>query len=302
MITGIIFNTQRYSIHDGPGIRTIAFLKGCPLRCQWCSNPEGQAFKPQLAYNPSKCIGSLCRMCFKKSRELDDGIIGWDDDADRPVVDFRKCPPGNLLYAKLCPARAMTAYGQEMTAEEVIAAAERDLAFYNRSEGGITFSGGEPMAQPEFLLAALDMAHEHGLNTCIETTCYAPWEVVREVVARLDTVYMDIKHMDSAKHRRFTGVGNEEILENMRKIGEAFPDKPIRVRTPVIPGFNDTAGELLAIRAFVDKYLPKAEFELLKYHKFGENKYTFVGKPYPIPDALAIGDDFAEWKTLTRSL
>jgi pyruvate formate lyase activating enzyme len=303
MTTGIVFNTQRYSVHDGPGIRTIAFLKGCPLHCQWCSNPEGQASKPQMAYNPSKCIGSLCRMCLKKSQEVGDGIISWNDEADRPVVDFTKCKPGVLTYAKLCPAKSMTAYGEEKTPQEVIKEVERDLAFYVHSQGGVTFSGGEPMAQPDFLIECLDLAHAKGISTCIETTCYAPWDVVKEVVARLDTVYMDIKHMDSAKHKKFTGVGNDLILDNMKRIGETFPDKHIRVRTPVIPLFNDTDEELLAIRAFVDTYLPHAEYEILKYHKFGENKYDFVGKPYPIPDSLEITDeDFARWKSLVRSV
>ena len=297
MTTGLVFNMQHYSVHDGDGIRTIIFLKGCPLKCIWCSNPEGQNPHKQLAYNPSKCIGDKCKMCLKK---CDDEAIRWSADLNLPIVNFNKTKE-DLKYAEFCPAKAMTIYGQEMTAKEVVKEIEKDQTFYTRSGGGGTFSGGEPIMQADFLVECLDLCRARGIHSCIETTVCRPWEEVEAVFDRLDSAYIDLKNMDDEKHKKFTGVSNALILENLKKIGQRYPDKPIRVRTPVIPTFNDTEEELLAIRAFVDTYLPNAEYEILKYHKFGKNKYDFIGSRYYMPDKEIDDAYFAHLKDITRS-
>lgn len=300
MATGTVFNIQHYSVHDGFGIRTIVFLKGCPLHCLWCSNPEGKETEPQLAYNPTKCIGGVCKMCLKK---CSGDYISWSEEADRPIIDFTRLDDGALELAKYCPAKALSVYGQAMTAEEVVAEVEKDSVFYARSGGGVTFSGGEPLLQADFLLACLTLCEQRGIHTGIETTLHAPWEKVQPIIEKLDHAYIDIKHINPEKHKQYTGVDNTMILENLKKIGELYPDKPIRLRTPVIPTFNDTEEELLAIRAFIDEYLPNAEYEILRYHSFGKNKYDFIGQTFKIPDHVILEEEkFEQFKQLVRSI
>lgn len=296
MAQGCVFNIQHYSVHDGPGIRTIIFLKGCHLRCQWCSNPESHQSAPEIAFNPDKCIGGECKICTNVCPDA----ITWDETKDRPVIDFSKSTEC-LEAAEMCPAKAINAYGHAMSVNEVLAEVEKDLAFYQRSEGGVTFSGGEPLMQRDFLLACLKECNNRRIHTCIETTGAMPWKEVEEIFARLDYILIDLKHIDSEKHKAWTGIDNTLTMENLIRIREQFPDKPMVVRTPVIPGFNDSPEEIKAIHDFVETHLPGVEHELLRYHRMGMNKYTFTGREYPLPtDAEITEDHFADLKTLVN--
>jgi pyruvate formate lyase activating enzyme len=293
---GTVFNMQHYSVHDGPGIRTIIFLKGCPLHCRWCSNPESQFPGPEVAFNPEKCIGGECKMCAQKAHEH----VSWDDEINRPVMLSHQTEDV-VNAARLCPAKAMTIYGKPMTVSDIIKEIEKDETFYARSGGGVTFSGGEPLLQFEFLKEVLTECKRRSIHTAIETTAFADWEDVRDIFAMLDYIMVDIKHIDPEKHKAWTGVTNEVTLENLKHLHQEFPNKHVRVRTPVIPGFNDDAETLKAIADFVKTELPNAEYELLKYHRFGLNKYEFIGRDYTLERDLELdADRFAGFQELVK--
>ncbi len=229
---GRIFDIQRYSIHDGPGIRTIVFLKGCFLRCRWCCNPESQEYRIQ----------------------------------------------------QMTMNGATKTVGRDVTVGELMPELEKDWAYYRRSGGGITLSGGETMAQPDFAEALLRTCHEHGLNTAVETTAFASREVVERLVPHLDFVLMDIKHMDSEKHKAFTSQPNEQILSNARWI--AAHAASLTIRVPVVPTFNDTPQEIADIARFAGSLPGVRELHLLPYHRLGQDKYTGLGRTYTLPDLL----------------
>ncbi len=223
---GRIFDIQRYSIHDGPGIRTIVFLKGCPLRCRWCCNPEGQNYKiEEMNVNGEKKI-----------------------------------------------------YGEDITVEELLPKLISDEFYFRRSGGGITLSGGECLAQPDFAPHLLHACRDLGYDTAIETTGYSTWENIQKYLPYVDHVLMDIKHINSDKHKEFTGVNNEIILENARKIAESGADLTIRV--PVIPGFNNTPEEIRAISEFAASLPNVTHLHLLPYHRLGEVKYEGLNREY----------------------
>ncbi|AFL98803.1 MULTISPECIES: glycyl-radical enzyme activating protein [Desulfitobacterium] len=275
--SGQVFNIQKYSIHDGPGIRTIVFLKGCPLKCQWCSNPESQHPYPEVFYNDNKCIGiGECRYCLKACR------AGAMTEAEGKVaIDRERCTQCGDC-AEACPAKAVEVCGVPMTVDEVLNSVEEDGAFYTRSGGGITLSGGEPLVQADFAGKLINEARQRGLNTAVETTGFAEWEAIEKVLNYADTVYYDLKCMDSQKHKKYTGVANEKILFNFKKICTEFPEMAIRVRTPIVPGFNDTKREIRAIVEFIKGMPRDIEYEILPYHRLGESKYPSLGRIYPL--------------------
>lgn len=296
MIKGTVFNMQHYSVHDGPGIRTIVFLKGCPLNCRWCSNPESHYASPEVAFNQDKCIGSACKICQNHAPNH----IFWDDVEERPKLSNHRAEEV-VKAAHLCPAKAMTVYGKEMSVDEVLREVEKDGTFYARSGGGVTFSGGEPLMQRDFLKELVSECKNRSIHTAIETTAFAQWEDVRSIIADLDYLLVDIKHIDPMKHKEWTGVTNEVTLENLKHIRQEFPNKPMRVRTPVIPGFNDDVMTLKAIADFVKTELPNTEYELLKYHRFGLNKYEFIGQEYPLDRDLELEQErFDAFKELVK--
>ena len=296
MIKGTVFNMQHYSVHDGPGIRTIVFLKGCPLNCRWCSNPESHYASPEVAFNQDKCIGSACKICQNHAPNH----IFWDDVEDRPKLSNHRVEEV-VKAAHLCPAKAMTVYGKEMSVDEVLREVEKDGTFYARSGGGVTFSGGEPLMQRDFLKELVSECKNRSIHTAIETTAFAQWEDVRSIIADLDYLLVDIKHIDPMKHKEWTGVTNEVTLKNLKHIRQEFPNKPMRVRTPVIPGFNDDVMTLKAIADFVKTELPNTEYELLKYHRFGLNKYEFIGQEYPLDRDLELEQErFDAFKELVK--
>lgn len=237
-ILGRIFDIQRYSIHDGTGVRTIVFLKGCALRCKWCCNPESQEYEIQTM-----------------------------------IVNGK---PKTI--------------GRDVTVKEVMDVVKRDMPYYGYSDGGLTLSGGESLLQPEFAAALLKASKEMGINTAMESMGYAKFEVIMKILPYLDTYLMDIKHMNPAKHREFTGKENTLMVENARKIAESRMCELI-IRVPVIPGFNDTEKEILEIAAYADTLPGVGKIHLLSYHKYGQGKYEGLGRPYPMGDAPIIPEE-----------
>ncbi|WP_462325386.1 (2S)-3-sulfopropanediol dehydratase activating enzyme [Desulfoplanes sp.] len=286
--TGTVFSVQKYSVHDGPGIRTIVFMKGCPLHCAWCSNPESQDFKPQIAYNRNNCIGAdKCTFCLERCTS---GAITVGEDGKVDIDhDLIK---NELFLADVCPGNAIIVYGEDQSVDTVLKRVEEDERFYARSGGGMTLSGGEPFAQPQFALALLREAKHRRINTAVETCGQAPWDVIDACLPYVDNFLFDIKSMNDEKHQEMTGRTGEQIRENLVRIKEKHPGMKIRVRTPVIPGFNDTVDDIRAIIDFVD-CLPgeKCEYEALPFHRMGQPKYTNLGKVYPYADIVKLDDD-----------
>lgn len=269
---GLIFDIQRYSVHDGPGIRTLVFLKGCPLRCLWCSNPEGQENNPELAFRRALCIGcGVCiGVCSSRAIRLKDKFI---------EIDRRKC---NLCgeCIKVCTPEALSVVGRWVTVEQVLEEVERDLVFYEASQGGITVSGGEPFTQARFTEALLKACKARGMATAIETAGYASWHSIERVIKYADLILYDIKHINFLRHRQLTDVSNKLILENARRM--AGLGLPLAMRYPVIHGFNDDPQDMDALFRFV-KTLPGGKhIDLLPYHRLGESKYTMLGRDYAL--------------------
>lgn len=275
---GLIFNIQKFSLHDGPGIRTVVFLKGCPLACRWCSNPEGRSRTIELMLARERCIGTdECDRCLSVCLER---ALARNHEGSM-VVDRMRCD-GCADCTHVCPSRALEVSGRWVTIGEVLRTVEEDDAFYARSGGGLTVSGGEPLAQGAFVRTLLRAARDRGVDTAVETSGLCSWKTMREVAPLADRIYFDIKCLDADKHEWGTGVSNERILDNFRKLRAGFPDAVVFVRTPIIPGFNDSPGEIRRIVAFVDEAGGAAGYELLPYHGFGEPKYAKIGKRYPL--------------------
>lgn len=266
-LTGTVFNIQRYSIHDGPGIRTTIFLKGCPLSCIWCANPEGQHFGVDLQFVARKCTGCMgCAVVCPVGSAIV-GPEGMQWNREKCVECFR--------CVEICRTHAREACGKEYTVEELVKIAARDGTYYRKSGGGVTLSGGEPLCQPEFAAELLRQLREQGINTAIETCGYYPWHCMERAVANLNTIFMDIKLMDPEAHERVTGKRNELILENVAKTAQVIDPsrQTLIVRTPVIPGINDSEESIRAIAQFVKSLGTVKRYELLPYHNYGEAKW-----------------------------
>jgi pyruvate formate lyase activating enzyme len=271
---GIIFNIQRYSIHDGPGIRTTVFLKGCPLICFWCQNPESQNRKPEILLTRESCTG--CGLCTTVCPNKANSIVG------AVSTIFRKKCTGCGKCIEVCPNEARTIVGKPTTVDKVVSEVLKDKKFYANSGGGVTLSGGEPTAQPFFALAILRKCKENGLHTTIETCGYAPWSNMQEILSYTDLFLYDIKCIDPAKHKKATGKDNDLILSNVKKIAQ---HKPVIIRVPLIPNFNADITTISEIAKFVKKELGLTGIDLLTYNKFGESKYERLGQtPVTLPE------------------
>ena len=267
--SGIVFNTMRFSIHDGPGIRTTVFLKGCPLRCGWCHNPESQDFQPHLMLFAERC--RLCGDCVKVCPRH-----GIGDPAGGLKIPEECDACGNC--AETCVAGARELAGRTTTVAELIDELRRDVVFFDESGGGVTISGGEPLAQPEFTRGLLAACREQGIHSVLDTSGFASPGVFASVSELADLVLYDLKAMDSATHARFTGVPNDTILANLRSL--ARTGKPVIVRFPLIPEVNGSPGELAALSSFV-RSCGLARIDVLPYHRIGMGKYARLGGNAP---------------------
>ncbi len=282
--TGLVLNIQHFCTNDGPGIRTTVFLKGCSLRCKWCSNPESIHVKPEIAYNPKKCIGArACGRCLKDPCAPGAFyVIDGPDDTVR--VNWELADDSGEACAAACPTGALYLFGQPMTVDQVLDEVEQDSTFYDQSGGGITVSGGECLLQPDFTAALLAGAHERGFTTAIETAGNVPWEFMAKVVPHVDTMLHDHKLTDPERHKKWCGADNSRIRENFKRAYETFPNTKFIARTPLIPGVNDDEEHIRSVLAFIRPHPNVINYELLPYHRFGESKYGFLGRVYELED------------------
>lgn len=276
----ILFDIGRFRSTDGPGIRTILFFKGCPLRCKWCSNPFGLSPRPQLVVNPAKCTG--CGTCVETCPH---GVNRIDQESHRVRTEFTAC---RLCGActKVCPAGTRMISGQEYTPQALYREAAKDQAFYRRGGGGVTLSGGEALMQYEAAAETLRLCRNAAINTCLETSAFAPWDHLWAVAQYCSTVFVDVKHMDGERHKALTGVGNQLILENIRRLCQELPRRGGRVilRLPLVPGYTDSPENVAATARFAAGLEGTPELNLLPYHNLGESKYEMIGASYGLGD------------------
>jgi pyruvate formate lyase activating enzyme len=266
---GLVFNIQRFSINDGPGIRTTVFMKGCPLRCEWCSNPESQSIYPEIMTISRDCI--RCNECVETCPT---GAVSSDEMGVR--IDRDKCDLC-MTCAHNCPSGALQIVGEHMDVHEIVKEVKKDGLFYRNSGGGLTVSGGEPMTQWEFVRTLLAESKRESLHTALDTSGYAPWDVVAEVIKYADLVLYDVKCVDPVKHEAMVGQNNKLILTNAEKVASMVPTW---LRIPVIPGLNDSEADLEDMAIFASE-VPFEKVSILGYHKFGEQKYERLGREYP---------------------
>ncbi|MCK4257488.1 MAG: glycyl-radical enzyme activating protein [Halanaerobiales bacterium] len=280
MKKGSIFNIQRYSVHDGPGIRTTIFLKGCPLSCWWCHNPESQSSKLERVFRQEQCIGcgTCIKICANKAIVLIDGKASIND------ASCSLC--GECVH--FCPVNAVEMMGKIVTVEDVMKEIKKDVIFFDESGGGVTFSGGEPLVQNEFLYDLLDRCKQEEIHTTVDTSGYISWEKLNQIASRTDLFLYDIKLMDNEKHKKYIGVSNVLILENLKKLSES--DKKIFARIPAIPGINDDDENIIKTGEFLSK-LKIDQVNLLPYHNIGIDKYKKLGMTYKVQNVKVPSDE-----------
>lgn len=263
----MIFNIQKCSIHDGSGLRTLVFFKGCPLHCVWCANPESQNYEKEIMESPAKCVGcGLCKTVCPKGAISEDGTI------DRNLCDnCMKC-------VDVCYAESRRPAGKDYTIDDLYKEIEKDKPFYKLYGGGVTFSGGEPLTHGDYLEKIAKKCKANGVSVAVESCGFADYDSFAETLQYIDFMFMDVKIFDTDKHKEYTGQGNELILDNIRKISEA--GIPITIRTPIIPGITDSNDNIRKIAEFVGSLPTVKEYELLPYHNFGESKYKALGRDY----------------------
>jgi pyruvate formate lyase activating enzyme len=292
--SGVVFNIQRFSIQDGPGIRTTVFLKGCSFRCGWCSNPESLRPYPEILTRDIKCI-----RCFKCVEACPRQAIAVIENTR--MIQWEQCDYC-MKCAEVCPSGAIEAVGRHMTVAEVLDIVGRDASYYRHTNGGMTVSGGEPLVQWQFALKLLQAAKRRGFHTALDTTGDIDWEILFEILNFTNLVLYDVKHPHSARHQEGTGGPNERILENLRKT-VTKPGLKVWVRHPLIPRFNDSEEALEELCKLILTLKPPVEkVSLLPYHGFGESKYAATGKTYPWKEIPTISDEqIAEFKKLVES-
>lgn len=284
-MTANIFNIQKFSIYDGPGIRTLVFFKGCPLHCLWCANPEGKSHAPCTLLNRDLCVscGLCATVCEASLHKLENGTHKMDSE---------KCHACGKCVAA-CPQRAIRLCGQKMTTGDIMAVILEDEIFYKTSGGGVTLGGGEPLAQPEAALELLKECKKAGLHTAIETCGHAAPEAIREIAQYTDLFLYDLKHMDSEQHNKLTGVGNQLILQNLAwLLDNGFKT---RVRMPLVSGCNADMAEMRERVNFLARWRDCENFlgvDLLPYHKLGLHKYAQLNERYTLDEEATVGDDF----------
>ena len=284
-IVGHIYDIQGYSVHDGPGIRTTVYVKGCPLRCLWCHSPESQTFTDELACMPLRCVGiescgACLRVCPKDAivlREPEKSLLDDSVYLTKVRIDREKCD-NCMACARVCAAEALFCDGYDITVEDAFRRVMKDKLFY-KEDGGVTISGGEAMCQPEFTYALAKMCKDAGITVCIDTTGHCRWELLEKMIPVTDLFLYDLKHMDSGKHRHFTRVGNELILENARRL--AAGGGKLQIRIPVIPKLNGGLDNIRATARFCKELWDAVTLvQVLPYHRMGIPKYQRLDRPY----------------------
>jgi pyruvate formate lyase activating enzyme len=281
LIKGTIFDIKKFSIHDGPGIRTTIFFKGCPLSCWWCHNPESQTPEPEVMLWPDRCI--RCGACISVCKQ---GATTWDSESI--AIDREKCTRCGACV-EVCHAEARRIAGQEMTVAQVMAEIERDIPFYDESGGGATFSGGEPMMQRDFLLALLRACRQREIHTAVDTCGFSTWEALDTIREHVNLFLYDLKLMDPAQHRAFTGVSNESILSNLQALSRH--GHAIVLRVPLIPGVNDDDENIRQTGAFAADLPHLERVDILPYHRAGIDKYHRLDKDYGLPEIAPPTDE-----------
>lgn len=271
---GTITTIQRMSIHDGPGIRSTVFLKGCNMRCKWCHNPETWSGQKQLMQTAGRCIG--CRTCFETCRNSAISIVDNNTSINREICTV--C--GDCTEA--CPSKVLSIVGKQIDCDSVVELLKKDILFYKESDGGVTISGGEPVMQPEFTLALLKACHEEGIHTAIETNLCYPQKLLKPLLPFVDLWLVDLKIADSGLHKEWTGQDNTAIIGNISYLYSVQVEMVIR--TPVIPGVNDSIRELLDIENLITGLAPGTPHQLLEFHCLGFNKFSSLGMFNPMPD------------------
>ncbi len=282
----LIFNIQKYNLYDGPGIRTLVFFKGCPLRCLWCSNPEGQRRGYQVLFKKDACVhcGACVAVCPA-------GVHAMDADGRHVVMRDAECV-GCRKCEDACAQSAISISGEYRSISDILSVIEEDLPFYQSSGGGVTLGGGEVLMQPEAALNLLTACKQRGIGTAIETCGYARPEVIRKIAEVTDLFLFDVKHMDSDRHYRLTGVRNELILENLQWLFENR--RNVKVRVPLLKGINDGEEEIGSLVRFLEPYKDHRNckgIDLLPYHKMGVNKYAQLGREYPLPGNPVLSEE-----------
>ncbi|HBV0177019.1 TPA: glycyl-radical enzyme activating protein [Escherichia coli] len=297
----MIFNIQRYSTHDGPGIRTVVFLKGCSLGCRWCQNPESRARTQDLLYDARLCLEG-CELCAKAAPEVIERALNG------LLIHREKLTPEHLTaLTDCCPTQALTVCGEVKSVEEIMATVLRDKPFYDRSGGGLTLSGGEPFMQPEMATALLQASHEAGIHTAVETCLHVPWKYIAPSLPYIDLFLADLKHVADAPFKQWTDGNAARVLDNLKKLAAA--GKKIIIRVPLIQGFNADEISVKAITDFAADELHVGEIHFLPYHTLGINKYHLLNLPYDAPEKpldapelLDFAQQYACQKGLTATL
>ncbi len=281
----VVFNIQKYNMYDGPGVRTLVFFKGCPLRCTWCSNPEGQVKKYQVLYKKDQCVhcGQCVSVCPVGIHEMSQGI--HKVVLEHQCIGCRKCE-------EVCPSSALSIVGEVKTISELVEIIEEDMPFYQQSGGGVTLGGGEVLMQPAAAANLLMVCKQKGINTAIETCGYATLESLMKVAEFTDLFLFDMKHMNSDKHFKLTGVRNESILRNLKEL--LINRYNVKVRMPLLKNINDSEEEIQQLIRFLTPFRDYKNFkgiDLLPYHKLGVNKYNQLGRDYPIKNDPGLNDE-----------
>ena len=294
-ISGLIFDIERFATKDGPGIRTVVFLKGCSLRCQWCQNPESQLSRVEVIYDAEKC--HACQRCIERCPNHAIRI-----DPDFGLLSDREICNGCGLCTEGCYYDARKLVGQVYSIPELMREVCKDRSYYENSGGGVTFSGGEPLLQADFLLPVCHACRQEQIHTAIETCGNVAWRVFSNIIDELDLIFYDFKHIDSDLHKQFTGVDNELILANLVRLSAVF--SPLIVRIPVIPGFNDSLDTQQEMFQFLKNELRQVEaVELLPFHRLGTGKYTGLGRNYRMENVHSLKkQDLASLANLGRGM